>query len=450
MASKSGTTGGSRDRKAQRPGKQPSLTLTVGEELEYRIMRLFVAQGYVVRRGVEIYTEQYLNRATDLDVLALRFIPPFRRYAQIAECKSGSNRPLDRIFWLSGVKSYSGADSATFVRDNSTWDIKDFARRNGVELLDKKSLADVEQTLSIDTTYWPGLADKAFVQSQCEAWTKAIRPENDILLFFSFIASEFRWTREMSSIRYIIFMMRRLTRLAVENPQASVWRMLLTECFVQLCIFNLSFAGHTIGLSPDDVEGLARKDLRYGTLDTRVVERMLIYSMKLSQQVLESLGVSGKRVRRDDFEYPDAPHADETLKIFWLVQRHPKDAVSLAAFADYVLSERYVKQLSRLPWLGRTIPGTSLQVVGTIAKGIADVLESIDAAPPGFASNFDMGDLSIIKSRVPMTTASTSSDAGAAHMSALAPAESTAQSDETTSASQSYEWEHEGLPPRLL
>jgi hypothetical protein len=54
------------------------------------------------REVARIYTVAALDRATDLDVLATRYIEPFQRQMFIAECKSGDNAPLDRVFWLSG------------------------------------------------------------------------------------------------------------------------------------------------------------------------------------------------------------------------------------------------------------------------------------------------------------------------------------------------------------
>jgi len=83
--------GGAAEPRAKRPFK-------VGDPLEYRVCRLFIHLGYFVRRGREIYTVGRLDTATDLDVLAVRYGSPLRREVQIAECKSGSNSPLDRVF----------------------------------------------------------------------------------------------------------------------------------------------------------------------------------------------------------------------------------------------------------------------------------------------------------------------------------------------------------------
>ena len=97
---------------------------TVGEVYEYRVARLFFALGFFVRRGRDILTVNALDKATDLDVLAIRYSVPFRREIQIAECKDAVNAgPLDRIFWLNGVKQFVSADRATLVRRGTRWNI---------------------------------------------------------------------------------------------------------------------------------------------------------------------------------------------------------------------------------------------------------------------------------------------------------------------------------------
>src|SRR5437016_3944000 len=90
--------------------------LKLGEENEYRIARLFVWMGYFVRRGREIYTAGQLDQATDLDVLALRSRAPFSNEVVTIESKPGKEGPLDRVFWLAGVRQFVNADKALLYR----------------------------------------------------------------------------------------------------------------------------------------------------------------------------------------------------------------------------------------------------------------------------------------------------------------------------------------------
>ena len=60
--------------------------MVIGDDLEYRLARLFIFMGYFVRRGCPIYTIGALDQATDLDVMAIRYVEPIRREVLIAEC----------------------------------------------------------------------------------------------------------------------------------------------------------------------------------------------------------------------------------------------------------------------------------------------------------------------------------------------------------------------------
>src|SRR5258708_29016874 len=139
-----------------------SATLRVGDPLEYRVARLFVWSDFFVRRGREIYTVAALDRATDLDVLAIRYSQSFQRDVQIAECKSDGDRPLDRIFWLSGVQRFVDAQRATLIRRSTKWNIKDFAKLAGVEVLDLPRLDELEKDAGIETSVWRGISDREF------------------------------------------------------------------------------------------------------------------------------------------------------------------------------------------------------------------------------------------------------------------------------------------------
>src|ERR1039458_2871505 len=174
-----------------RSGVPKPSALTIGDELEYRIARLHIFSGFFVRRGCPIYTIAALDRATDLDVLAFRYSEPFRRemiitecksgntapldratdldvlafrYSEpfrremiITECKSGNTAPLDRIFWLTGVRDYMQATQAFLIRKGTKWNIKDFAKECGVQVLDLARVTEIEATLKIGEDEWPGV-----------------------------------------------------------------------------------------------------------------------------------------------------------------------------------------------------------------------------------------------------------------------------------------------------
>src|SRR5260370_11092321 len=157
----------------QRSGIPRPSALTVGDDLEYRIARLQIFSGFFVRRGCPIYTIAALDRATDLDVLALRHSEPFRREMIITECKSGATAPLDRIFWLTGVRDYTGATQAFLVRQRTKWNIKDFAKECGVQNLDMARVAEIETALKIAENECPAVSDRPFYAGNVALCNKA-------------------------------------------------------------------------------------------------------------------------------------------------------------------------------------------------------------------------------------------------------------------------------------
>lgn len=356
------------------------------ESLEFRIMRLFLCQLYFVRRGVFIYSDQYLNRGTDLDVLAVRFVPPFRRCVEIAECKSGSSRAMDRIFWLSGLRQHVGADDATYVREHTSWDVKEFGARNKVRVLEHGQVDVLERDLGIDPQYWPSWTNQDFLISQQSSWNAYLGSDPESRSLSTFFASEFEWDREIASIRFLLSHMRRLSKQSKAQPNNSLLKALLVECLIHCSLFFLSFCGKTQGQTRDDIARLIHKDLKYGTLDPRVVDRMMRYSMKLTEQVLLSVGVSAERINPADFDYPEPSLVDETIRMYSLFAEHPLTGVDIPSIADYVLTELIVIGRSDLPWLWTFLGRTDVARTLALLDRLCSELIAIDVLPEFFGA----------------------------------------------------------------
>ena len=167
--------------------------------------------GYFVRRGRPIYTIGNLDRATDLDVYALRFVEPFSCEVIITECKSGGTGPLDRIFWLSGLKNYVKAKEALLVRKGTKWNIKEFAKQCQVQIIDLFRIAELERNFKINDTDWPGLSDIDFVRSEAVGWNRAISSDKKIWELYSTLVSEIRFNDPFPAINYLLSQMRILS-----------------------------------------------------------------------------------------------------------------------------------------------------------------------------------------------------------------------------------------------
>lgn len=123
-----------------------------GAELERRFGRLEFADGAFVRLRWPIYQQVGGRRRTitDVDVLSLDFDSRLRPTLSVAECKSvkGQSGELDRLLWLTGVKTLVRADRAVLVRDTVTAAGRDLARNLDVYIVASRDLdrRESEQT----------------------------------------------------------------------------------------------------------------------------------------------------------------------------------------------------------------------------------------------------------------------------------------------------------------
>jgi hypothetical protein len=115
-----------------------------GADLERRLARLEFAEGALARLRVPVQVEAEAGRdvATDVDVLAIDVDQRLRLTRSITECKSGqrSDEP-DRLFWLTGLAKFVGADRATLVRQASSQRGRDMATVLGLHVFDVPQLA---------------------------------------------------------------------------------------------------------------------------------------------------------------------------------------------------------------------------------------------------------------------------------------------------------------------
>lgn len=122
----------------------------LGAELERRVARVEFAEGALARTRMIVpdpFASAGRDVLTDLDVVALDFDSRLRHTFSILECKSGRGQAqeADRLFWLTGVKTYVRADRGVLVRESVSNRGRTIARRLGLETFDAVTLARREQ-----------------------------------------------------------------------------------------------------------------------------------------------------------------------------------------------------------------------------------------------------------------------------------------------------------------
>lgn len=355
--------------------------LTIGDGLEYRIARLQIFSGFFVRRGCPIYTIGALDRATDLDVLAFRNSEPFRREMIITECKSGGAAPLDRIFWLAGVRNYIGASQAFLVRKGTKWNIKDFAKDCGVQVLDLTRVSEIEAALKIGENEWPGISEKTFFEANVVTWNRAMSAEPRYWELYQSLISEIRFDDAFVGVNYLLSQLRHMTRQFVKPPVEPYFRYLLSESITQLAVFLTRLAERSFDLSSDDRHGFIRKGITYGNLEPQYADRILNSAYNMTRQAVQHYTHKFVDIDRALFSMPVPPGTDELVGIVdSLLGAYPA-CLSFPQVCDLMLFDVFTKNKEARGWLKRIFPQSDLSARVEMVRRFLSTLVAIGACP---------------------------------------------------------------------
>lgn len=359
--------------------RPPSMVL--GDSLEYRVTRLNIFMGYFVRRGCPIYTIAALDRATDLDVLAIRFTEPFRCETTVTECKSGDTAPLDRIFWLAGVKSYMGASQAFLARKGTKWNIKDFAKECGVQIIDLQRLSEIEKAYNINEDDWPGISERSFFEAELAKWNEILMQDKRFWELYITLTSEIKYDDIFVGINYILPQLRHLTKTFTSFPNNSYYRFLISECISQLSMFITRVVEKCFDLDEKDREGFITKGLKYGNIEPHYAERVMNSAYNLAQQAILHYASKDIRIEKSLFSIPTPPGGNELISfINKLILSYPR-SITFPQMCDLILFERFTKNRDAKGWLKRIFPHSDLSARFELVREYLKFLIDIGACP---------------------------------------------------------------------
>ncbi|HEV2990348.1 MAG TPA: hypothetical protein VG759_18060 [Candidatus Angelobacter sp.] len=356
----------------------------VGEELEYRAARLFIFMGYFVRRGCPIYTVANLDQATDLDVFALKYTQPFRRESIVSECKSGEVGPLDRIFWLSGVKQFVAAKEALLVRRATKWNIKDFAKNTGVQIVDVAKIEELETNYRIGANEWPGVADRNFYLTHVADWNKSLVDSPSFWELYQTLITEIRYDDPFAGINYLLFQLRRLTKQFRQIPTSVLHRFLITESLSQLSVFLMRIAEVAFDLLDKDRDAYILKGLTYGSLDPKFAERILNSAYTITRQAVLHVTNKPLDIDRSFFQMPVPPGAENIRFLVNVILREYPLSLTFPQVTDLLLREVILKQNRSGGWLKRIFPSGDVSHRLELTRNYLKVLVDAEACPRAF------------------------------------------------------------------
>ncbi|WP_017687971.1 hypothetical protein [Paenibacillus sp. PAMC 26794] len=324
----------------------PRVQLVIGDPLEYRVARMFMMQGYFVRRGINIYTTGYIDTATDVDVLAIKYSDSFGRVMAISECKSGESKPLDRIFWLSGLKNYLNANRALLVRKPTRWNIKDFAKETGVEVIDNDYIDKLEEILEINKDKWLGYTDREFFVQRKNAWNEILRKDPLLSELFHTLSGEARFNEPFGAINYYVHHMRSLTKLYHRTgygDKKSLIKYLLADASSQLIIFFMEICKSTFDLTSTDRKGFVSKKLTHGEMDPSLTQRIFDHAYYLSKQAASYYSGEPVEMDRSMFSMPEPDYSDDLIAFIEYLISRMSFVSHLPYSCDLLLAESFVK-----------------------------------------------------------------------------------------------------------
>jgi hypothetical protein len=186
--------------------------------LKLRFMSLLWNIGWYVRPNVKVFRYQEGRRTkdqfTDIDVLAVKFLPMQDQIVAVSSAKSGKESDPAELYWLAGVKSYFGASLAYYIRPQANLlKTKAICDKLGIIALNEEQLGLLEQRFSVrieDSEFF--CMDSYRKISKFFEELKELRPS-----LYNYITEKF-WTDPMNNqLLRVITGTRDLSKLNLSN-----------------------------------------------------------------------------------------------------------------------------------------------------------------------------------------------------------------------------------------
>lgn len=260
--------------------KDADINIPKGLLLEYRIKRLLFFMGYFAKIGIELKTSQEEDAViiTDLDVIGYYLHKDFSTKTIWVDCKSGSARTHERIAWIKGIMENASIDDALFVKSGIRTEIKHYAKKLSIRVLDMNILDKLEADYNIKNDLWEGSFNPESQYNQLQNLKRFAIPSNHIYKKIAKFISIDYWTLDdYSRIKKIITALRELSPLLeaplnIEQTRAINWAVnelvsLFSMTVLNICrelnYFSDTEKRNTIvdGLSAGDVSSKKRKEI---------------------------------------------------------------------------------------------------------------------------------------------------------------------------------------------
>lgn len=328
-------------------------TPQVGELLEARVAQLWFWEGFYSRYGVNL--ERYYQEplvVTDLDLFAFDFTPHLYQIKHIGEVKSGTgkntDKPLDRIVWLRGLRELVGADAAELTMAKG---VTDRIRHLGRSLdVTAQSVEDFERREGNAVGKMADLGAHGVTALSLEREIRDIcREEAELDRAFKFLRGEVLFLEPFLAIKQLIDLLQGISRHwtpRLQDGEARAVRWLAAESVSILALKLVAASATAVTVSRNDWGGLVSERLAEGAVPTHQMRKISDAVDKYVAGVLAAVKVAPEiRTEAIGAFLPEPPHyASSLAELCWRLKSDAPVARALPRQLDLFLFERLVKR----------------------------------------------------------------------------------------------------------
>ncbi|CEO35527.1 Uncharacterised protein [[Clostridium] sordellii] len=318
-----------------------------GDLLEFRLKRLLFFMGYIPKLGIKIKVddESKSDDITDLDVLGISINRDFQIISTWVDCKSGRAKTLERIVWLTGMKEIYKTSNVWFVKSRVKENIKSFARKNEIVVIDDLFLDKMESAYGIDKDDFRGCWNPMnFIGMLKELSTLDIPKNEPYKKVSNFIEYDYWVTSKYKKIKKCITAFNYISQVnysTLGENKEKVARWAVYELMTMFSMALMEICGELIYCNDSERKRVLFNNLRSSDISLKQRQYIIEASYSLAEQLIRSnTSMDFKLNRRDYNEMDDLPiYSKALLELIHRIIEHPNHYYDVCRCMDYILFE---------------------------------------------------------------------------------------------------------------
>ncbi|GAA0102304.1 hypothetical protein UT300012_30190 [Paraclostridium bifermentans] len=318
-----------------------------GDLLEFRLKRLLFFMGYIPKVGVKIKVddESKSDDITDLDVLGMSINRDFQIISTWVDCKSGRAKTLERIVWLTGMKEIYKTSNIWFVKSRVKENIKSFARKNEIVVIDDLFLDKMESAYGIDKDDFRGCWNPTNFIGMLKNLSTLDIPKNEPYKKVSnFIEYDYWVTSKYKKVKKCITAFNYISQVnysTLGENKEQVVRWATYELMTMFSMALMEICGELIYCNDSERKRVLFNNLRSSDISLKQRQYIIEASYSLAEQLIRSnTSMDFKLNRRDYNEMDDLPkYSEALLELINRIIDHPNHYYDVCRCMDYILFE---------------------------------------------------------------------------------------------------------------